>query len=100
MAKKPSEDQLQNIITAKVNPVLEKHYGSARLKSYEDGVVWVKMEGACGNCPAAQETIENVVKKELQAAFPSITDVRLDDSVDDDMLEMARKILRKDAGRS
>lgn len=96
MTEKHFEEQLQSIITTRVNPVLEKHYGRARLSGYEEGVVWVKMEGACGNCPAAQETIENVVKKELKEAFPSIIDVRLDDSVDDDMLEMACKILYKE----
>ena len=90
----PIDVRIQNVIDNKINPVLIKHNGSARLSSYENGIVWVKMEGACGNCPAAKDTIENVVKKVLREDIPEVTDVLLDDSIDEDMLEIARKLLR------
>ena len=93
--KQSTAQKIKLVIEEQVNPVLAEHFGGAEFSDYEDGVVWIRMTGACGNCPSAKQTIEEVVKVKLQEQFPDIRDVQLDDSVDEDMLEMARKILRK-----
>ena len=47
-------------------------------------------------CPSAQSTIEDVVKSILMENIDGIKDVVLDTSVSEDLLDMARKILRKE----
>ena len=88
-------EQLNRIIEEKINPVLANHYGGAEVTGFVDGVVSVKMTGACGQCPSAQETIESVVKDLFMAESPEIKDVILDDSVSEDLLDMAREILSR-----
>jgi Fe-S cluster biogenesis protein NfuA len=90
------QEQIQKVLEEKVNPVLAEHYGGATLTEYTDGVAWVKMTGACGGCPSAQETIANIVRTAVQQEVPEVSDVRLDNSVSDDLLDMARKILNKE----
>jgi Fe-S cluster biogenesis protein NfuA len=51
------------------------------------------MTGTCGACPSAQYTVEDVVRAEIMGALPEVEDVRLDISVSDDLIDMAKKIL-------
>jgi len=56
----------------------------------------VRLTGACGSCPSAQYTLEDVVKTILMEELPELRDVVLDTSVSDDLIDMAKKILRKE----
>lgn len=86
---------IETVLEEKVNPVLAAHYGGAVLAGYENGIAKIRMTGACGSCPSAQYTIEDVVKTILMDAIPEVVDVELDISVSDDLLDMAKKILNK-----
>lgn len=90
------KDKIEKVLKENVNPILEQHYGASELSAYEDGVVYVRMTGACGSCPSAQGTVEDIVKAEIMDKLPEIKDVRLDTSVSDDLLDMAKKILNKE----
>lgn len=90
------ELKLQRVLDEQVNPVLAQHYGGANIVEYADCVAWIRMTGACGTCPSAQETIENVIKSAFQKAMPEVKDVQLDTSVSEEMLDMAKKILNKE----
>ena len=59
-----------------------------------DGVAYVRLTGACAQCPTAQETLESVVKDFVMGGCPEVKDVVLDTSVSEDLLDFARKILR------
>jgi Fe-S cluster biogenesis protein NfuA len=91
-----AEAEINQILDERVNPVLAEHYGAAELTGYEDGIVYVKLTGACSACPSAQFTIEDVVRSEVMAALSDIEDVVLDTSVSDEILDFARKILNKE----
>lgn len=44
----------------KIRPMLQRDGGDVELVDVSnDGVVSVKMQGACGNCPGAMMTIKN-----------------------------------------
>ena len=88
-------DEIARVVENKVNPKLAEHYGGAVVTSWEDGVVYVKMTGACGQCPSAQDTIENVVKEILMSELPEVKDVVLDTSVSQDLIDLAKRILNK-----
>lgn len=88
------ERKIEKILKEKVDPVLAEHYGGAVLKRIEDNVVYVRLTGACSTCPAAQDTIEDVVKAAIMENVEGIKDVVLDNSVSDELLDIARKILK------
>ncbi|MGI6730990.1 MAG: NifU family protein [Anaerovoracaceae bacterium] len=90
------EDQIKRVLEEKVNPILASHHGGANLVSYEDGVVLVRLTGACSACPSAQYTIEDVVKSIVMEELKEVKDVVLDTSISSDLIDMAKKILNKD----
>lgn len=90
------EEKITAVLKEQVDPVLSTHFGGAVLTGIEDGTVYVKLTGQCASCPSAGETLESVVKEILMAEIPEIKDVKLDQTVSEDLLEMARKILNKE----
>lgn len=89
------EEKIKGLLEEKVNPLLANHFGSATLTSLENNVAKVRLMGACGSCPSAQFTLEDVVKTILMEELPQLEDVVLDTSVSDDLIDMAKKILHK-----
>jgi len=90
------KEKIQKVLNEKVNPLLEEHYGGANLVEFKDGIAKVRLTGACSTCPSAQNTIEDVVKQIVMADCEGVEDVILDTSIGEDLLDMARKILKKE----
>lgn len=90
------ENKINKVLKENVNPILEQHFGAAELSSFEDDVVYVRMTGACSSCPSAQSTVEDIVKGEILDKIPEVKDVRLDTTVSEDLIDMAKKILNKE----
>lgn len=90
------EERISRVLKEKVDPVLAAHYGGSYLTEFKDGVAWIKLTGECANCPSASDTIENVVKEILTKEVDGVIDVKLDTSVSEDLIDMARKILNKE----
>ena len=88
------EEQVKTILEEKVNPILGEHSGGAVMTKLEDGVVTVRLTGACSGCPSAQMTTEEIVKDILMEDLDWVKDVKLDTSVSDDLIEMAKKLMR------
>ncbi len=88
------EERIKQVLAEKINPILGEHSGGAVLTKLEDGVVTVRLTGACSGCPSAQITTEEIVKEMLMEEIAEIKDVKLDTSVSDDLIEMARKLMR------
>ncbi len=87
------EEKIKQILKEKVDPVLSGHFGGSSLSRYEDGIAYVKLTGACAQCPSAQDTLESVVKDFVMGGVPEVKDVVLDTSVSDELMDMARGIL-------
>jgi len=88
-------EKIQEILEEKVNPVLSSHFGGANLVSFEDNVAKIRMTGACAACPSAQMTLESVVKEIIMENCEGVSDVVLDTSISDEMIEMAKNLMRK-----
>lgn len=57
----------------KIRPMLQRDGGDVELVDVsEDGVVSVKMQGACGNCPGAMMTIKMVIEDKLKEEVPGV----------------------------
>jgi len=59
----------------KVRPYLQNDGGNVTFKRYEDGVVYVKLEGACSNCPMATMTLEDGIENALTTEIPEVIKV-------------------------
>ena len=61
----------------KVRPMLLGDGGDVKLVSVsEDGVVSVKLQGACVGCPFAQFTLKMSIEKKLKDEVPEIKSVK------------------------
>ncbi|MGM0472245.1 MAG: NifU family protein [Bacillota bacterium] len=59
----------------KVRPSLEADGGGVELVAIEDGVVKVKLTGACGGCPMSQMTLKTGIEKVLKEEVPEVESV-------------------------
>lgn len=89
-------EQIRGIIEEKIRPILKAHDGDIELiEVTSDGVVKVRLSGACATCSAAQQTLSDVVEAELRASCPEVKGVILSQQVSEDLIAEALKILRK-----
>lgn len=88
--------KIEAVLDEKVRPVLAGHGGNILVQGYEDGVLRVRLTGACSGCYLASSTRRDLVEAELKRAIPDIREVLLVDEIDPDMLNFARRILRQE----
>ena len=91
--------QIQEIIETRINPALSEHMGGLEFRSYRDGVLAVRFTGACRGCYAADDTLDGIVRQTFAQEMPEIREVELDQSVAQDLMDMAKKLMSEGAGR-
>ncbi len=72
------EDNMKEKIEAamkKIRPMLQRDGGDVELVDVEDGVVKVRLQGACAGCPMSQMTIKNGIERILKQEIPEIKSV-------------------------
>jgi Fe-S cluster biogenesis protein NfuA len=69
------EEQVRTALE-NVRPSLQADGGDVEFVSVtEDGVVSVKLTGACGSCPMAQMTLKNGIETYLKHEVPQVSSV-------------------------
>ncbi len=58
-----------------IRPMLQADGGNIELIDVEEGVVKVRLVGACGSCPMSQLTLKRGVEARLKAQIPEIKEV-------------------------
>ena len=58
-----------------IRPALQADGGDIQLVSVEDGIVKVRLTGACGGCPMSQMTMRQGVEQAIKKAVPQIKKV-------------------------
>jgi len=59
----------------KIRPMLQADGGDVELVSIEDGVVTVRLQGACAGCPMSQMTLRNGIERILKQEIPEVKSV-------------------------
>ncbi|MCU0601940.1 MAG: NifU family protein [Desulfobacterales bacterium] len=60
----------------KIRPMLQRDGGDVELVGVQEGVVTVRLKGACHGCPMAQMTLKNGIEKLLKREVPEIVSVQ------------------------
>jgi Fe-S cluster biogenesis protein NfuA len=55
-----------------IRPALQRDGGDIELVDVVDGVVKVRLKGACGGCPMSQMTLKMGVEKALKQQVPEV----------------------------
>jgi Fe-S cluster biogenesis protein NfuA len=70
--------QVDSIIQKDIRPFIEADGGFIELdKVEEDGVVYVRLAGACAGCPGAAMTLKAGVERILKMKVEKVSEVRL-----------------------
>ena len=59
-------------VLGKIRPYIQRDGGDIEYVKYEDGVVYVRLLGACVNCSAASITLNDVVEQILVEEVPGV----------------------------
>lgn len=59
----------------KIRPMLQRDGGDVELVEVIDGVVKVRLQGACAGCPMSQMTLKNGIERFLKQEIPEIKSV-------------------------
>lgn len=68
-------DDMQEKVQAaidKIRPMLQADGGDVELIGVENGIVKVRLKGACAGCPMSRMTLKNGIERVLKQQIPEI----------------------------
>ncbi|XP_067138361.1 NFU1 iron-sulfur cluster scaffold homolog, mitochondrial-like [Centruroides vittatus] len=88
----PDDDEtvimIKELLETRIRPVVQEDGGDIVYMGFENGIVKLKMQGACTSCPSSVVTLKNGVQNMLQFYIPDVMGVeQVTDEVDDKALE-------------
>ena len=68
--------QIKQLIEERVRPAVMMDGGDIVFDSFEDGVVYLQMRGACAGCPSSTMTLKSGIENMLKHFVPEVKEVR------------------------
>ncbi|WP_374762834.1 NifU family protein [Yunchengibacter salinarum] len=68
--------QIRQLLDEKVRPAVAQDGGDVVYHGFKEGVVYLKMQGACSGCPSSTATLQHGIANLLKYYVPEVTDVR------------------------
>lgn len=65
------KDQIEAVLD-QIRPTLQADGGDVEFIDFHEGVVTVRMKGACGNCPMSMMTLKQGIEARMKAAIPEV----------------------------
>lgn len=69
------ELQINEVINTKVRPAVAADGGDIEYHSFEDGIVKLRMKGACAGCPSSTLTLKRGIESLLKYYIPEVLSV-------------------------
>ena len=67
--------QILGLINARIRPALKQDGGDIAFVKFEEGIVYVELQGNCSGCPYAAITLKEGVEKILKTYIPQVKSV-------------------------
>ncbi|MBL4613685.1 MAG: NifU family protein [Magnetovibrio sp.] len=68
--------QIKELIETRVRPAVAQDGGDIVFRAFEEGVVYLHMQGACAGCPSSTATLKNGIENMLRHYVPEVVEVR------------------------
>ena len=68
--------QIKDLIDTRVRPAVANDGGDIVYRGFDQGKVYLKMQGACAGCPSSTATLKNGIEQLLRHYVPEVTEVR------------------------
>ncbi len=69
------EEKIKKFLDEKVKPMLGFHGGDVEFVDFKNGVLKLKLKGACVGCPMSEQTLKQGIEKEIQEKIPEVKKV-------------------------
>ena len=70
------KEQVEKVLE-EIKPMLQADGGDVELVEVtEDGIVKVRLQGACGSCPMSQMTLKMGIEKRIKEIIPAVKEVQ------------------------
>ncbi len=70
----PTREQIEEVLES-VRPALQGDGGDCELVDFKDGVVYLRLIGACGACPSSTYTLKLGIERLLMEKIPGVKEV-------------------------
>ena len=68
--------RIKELIETRVRPAVMQDGGDIVFHGFEDGVVYLRMQGACSGCPSSTVTLKHGIENMLRYYVPEVSEVR------------------------
>ena len=68
--------QIKELLETRVRPAVAQDGGDIVFHSFEDGVVYLHMQGSCAGCPSSTATLKMGIENMLRHYVPEVLEVR------------------------
>lgn len=68
--------QIKELIETRVRPAVANDGGDIIYRGFDQGKVYLQMQGACSGCPSSTATLKNGIEALLKHYVPEVTEVR------------------------
>jgi Fe-S cluster biogenesis protein NfuA len=71
--------QIRELIETRVRPAVAQDGGDIIFRSFEDGIVYLHLQGACSGCPSSSATLKHGIENMLKYYVPEVVAVQAAD---------------------
>ena len=68
--------QIKELLDTRVRPAVAQDGGDITYEGFEEGVVYLRMQGSCSGCPSSVMTLKSGVENMLRHYIPEVVEVR------------------------
>jgi len=68
--------QIKELLETRVRPAVAQDGGDITFHGFEDGIVYLTMQGSCSGCPSASATLKHGIENMLKYYIPEVMEVR------------------------
>ncbi len=69
-------DTIKDLLDTRVRPAVAQDGGDITFHGYRDGIVHLRMQGACAGCPSSTATLKHGIENLLRHFIPEVQEVR------------------------
>lgn len=70
------EKQICALLDERIRPAVAQDGGDVAFERYEDGIVYLRLKGACAGCPSATATLKYGIENMLKHFIPEVKEVQ------------------------
>lgn len=68
--------QIKELLDTRIRPVVAVDGGDIAFQSFENGIVYLHLRGACAGCPSSTQTLKGGIENLLKHFIPEVNEVR------------------------